>query len=132
MINQVLKVSLLLISCLTLMSCYRTHLEQQAKTIIISREPPANCCKFVRALVAHEGILFNAYLAPVRQLEIGAMNHLRNQAFELDANYVYLLTPRPNYINKLYAPWFTLPGKHDITYFGQAYRCPPPDYVEDQ
>jgi hypothetical protein len=120
-----------LITISLLMGCYRTHLEQEAKTIIISRDAPPCCCKFVRDLVAHEGILFNAYLAPVRQLEIGAMNHLRNQAYELDANYVYLLTPRPNYINLLNASWFTLPGKHDITYFGQAYRCPPPEFVED-
>lgn len=120
----------LIVSCLMLMACYRTPLELQAKSIIISREEPACCCKYVSDLVAREGKAYNAYFAPIRQLEIGAMNQLRNRAFELNANYVYLLTPRTNYIGRLNPNWLTLPEYHAVTYYAKAYVCPPTRYEE--
>lgn len=62
--------------------------------VIASTNPPPKGCKFVTQVLGSQGNFFTGAWTSNANLEIGAMNDLKNKAFQAGGNYVQLVTNR--------------------------------------
>lgn len=126
---------ILALALLGLFSGCRTVLYPDAKPIILVREAPQCCCRYLKTIHVVEGKMLKGYMVPLRQLEIGALNQLRNQAYAVHGNYIYLLTPRYNYVPEMPEHWYNSfyrpPKDHTVRYSAKIYDCPPTVYSDE-
>ena len=74
-----------------LAGCAATALSPEAAKVMISTDKPPKNCRFVGMVEGSQGGAFKGAYTSNKNLEIGAMNDLRNQAAALGANYVRMM-----------------------------------------
>jgi len=104
---------------LLLIGCSSIQAIPEASDIpIINAEADESRCEFLDTVVGSQSDAFGGGITPRRNLTIGAKNDLRNKAFEIGANEVYLqdLTSAPI--------WSILGLKAtQVIAVGKAYKC---------
>ena len=106
-----------------LTACSAIQLEtMQANRVIVSQDAPPKSCKFRGQILGNQGNCFTGSWTSNKNLELGAMNDLRNKAGRLGANYVQLLTTRQGNTGSM------MDGhghfeQTNITNLGNAYAC---------
>ncbi|ASK79880.1 hypothetical protein CF386_10020 [Paraphotobacterium marinum] len=74
--------------------CAAIKLNPNAKNVIVTPEKPDKDCKYLGSVSGDQGNSFTGEYTSNKNLEIGAMNDLKNNAAALGANYVQLITNR--------------------------------------
>ncbi|WP_085277142.1 DUF4156 domain-containing protein [Pseudogulbenkiania subflava] len=103
---------------LVLAGCSAIPVRPEAAFVEIVNEPPPKAsCKFLGEVVGSQGNWFTGDYTSNKNLLIGARNDMRNQAYELGGNVVYIQDMKNT------NAWGSL-GTTNTTAVGRAYRCP--------
>lgn len=113
-----------------LIGCAASPLQPGAERIIVARQVPPESCKFVGAVVGQQGDFLTGRYTSNKNLAQGALNDIRNRAFELGANFVSLQSETAGQTG--YGSSYQGTGSYgsrqtDVTKTGNAYACPPRD-----
>ena len=107
----------MIILILILSGCSATKVMPQANSVEIVNEPvDKSKCKFLGEIVGSQGNWFTGDYTSNKNLVAGARNELRNEAYKLGANIVYI----QNMANT--NAWGSL-GTTNTTAIGKAYKC---------
>jgi hypothetical protein len=118
------KLTLLVASALLMAGCSSTPLMPQAASIMVSPNPSVpQGCKYLGQVIGNQGNFFTGSYTSNKNLEQGAINDLKNQASQLGANYVQLITDRAGNTGGMNAGTGGL-SETNVTYTGNAYKCP--------
>lgn len=105
-------------------ACSAKQLRPGAEKIIVTKQNAPKGCKFKGAVVGEQGGSFTGGWTSNKNLAQGALNDMRNKAFDLGANYVVLETNTAG--NTMSGSRYgTSGGQTDVTKTGNAYACPP-------
>ncbi|USE37013.1 DUF4156 domain-containing protein [Endozoicomonas sp. SCSIO W0465] len=116
-----MKKSFRLVACsfsfLALFGCAAKETMPAAMSVELVNEPPdGSKCQFLAEIVGSQGNWFIGDFTSNKNLVIGARNELRNQAYNLGANVVYIQDMKnTNAYGSL--------GTTNTTAVGKAYRC---------
>lgn len=101
----------------SLTGCAATKVVSEAQNVeIVNEKPNADKCIFVGEIVGSQGNWFTGDFTSNKDLVIGARNELRNEAYKLGANIVYIQDMKnTNAYGSL--------GTTNTTAVGKAYRC---------
>jgi hypothetical protein len=114
-------------SIIALAGCSAIPLKKQAGSVLVSMHTPASDCQFLGQVHGQQGNFFTGDFTSNENLENGAMNDLRNQAIDLGANYVSLITDRASSTMSGYSGQYGggMSGDQTGVYLsGNAYKCP--------
>lgn len=106
-----------------LCSCASIEVDPMATHVLITPIAPAKNCKYLGQVVGNQGNFFTGSWTSNKNLEVGAMNDLKNQAAKLGANYVHLITNRAGNTGSLDQFGGSL-EQTNVTNLGNAYSCP--------
>lgn len=109
-------------------ACSAIKVKPGAERVIVSKNPQPGGCKFLGTVVGSQGNAFSGGWTSNKNLSEGAMNDLKNKAFDLGANYVQIETDRAG--NTMSGNMFHGSGsmsghQTDVTMTGNAYKCDP-------
>ncbi len=102
-----------------LMGCAAKQAKQEAMNVDLVNYPPdLTKCRYVGDVVGSQGNWITGDFTPNKNLVIGARNELRNQAYKLGANLVYIQDMQNTKASSSL-------GTTNTTAVGKAYRCTP-------
>ena len=112
--------------------CASIPVNPNAARVIASPNPASKGCKYLGKVVGNQGNFFTGGFTSNRNLEEGAMNDMRNQASNLGANYIQLVTNRAGVTGSNSGAFnqhggFMSGGSEqtNVTNLGNAYHCSP-------
>jgi hypothetical protein len=105
-------------------ACAATSLKPGAERIFVSRTSAPKSCKFLGTIVGEQGGALSGGWTSNKNLAQGAMNDMKNKAFELGANYVVLETNTAGNTSSGNI-WHSSGQQTDVTNTGNAYKCAP-------
>lgn len=117
---------LILAITFVLSGCEPTPLKIGSEQVEVSHDSPRKGCKLVAQVIGSEGNFFTGELTSNKNLEIGALNDLRNNAYRIGANYVKLLSNRASQSGGFSSSNGYGSGSSSqvsVTYVGNAYAC---------
>jgi hypothetical protein len=107
----------------SLVGCAVTQLRPGAEMVLVTHAPPPESCRFVGTVVGQQGGSLEGQFTSNKTLAEGAVNDLKNQAYEKGANYVLLETTSTG--NTMSGgPRYVSGGQTDVTHMGNAFVCP--------
>lgn len=106
---------------------------QVVSKVIASPNPPPKACKYITQVLGSQGNFFTGGWTSNANLEIGAMNDLKNKAYAAGGNYVQIVTNRAGVTG---SSSFGSDGQGgfwgggsseqtNVTSTGNVYHCPP-------
>jgi len=107
--------------------CAAKAIRPGAERVIVSRQSAPKTCKFKGQVLGEQGGAIWGGLTSNKNLALGAMNDIRNNAMELGANYVVLEDSRAGQtITGSGSNGFSSASgqQTDVTQVGNAYLCP--------
>lgn len=118
-----------MLGILLLSGCAANKLEVAgAERIIVAHTPAPKECKFLGQVNGNQGNFFTGGWTSNKNLEVGAMNTLRNEAAKMGANYVSLVTNRAGQHGSGGGDAYGFGGSSQqvtVVNIGNAYNCPP-------
>lgn len=121
------KLSVILASALLVTSCASIELSPQANKVIASPNPAPKGCKYLGQVSGNQGNFFTGGFTSNRNLEVGAMNDMKNEASKMGANYVQLIVNRAGVTGSMSMQNGNGGGSSEqtnVTNMGNAYSCP--------
>ena len=107
----------IIIIAFSLVGCSANKVELQAKNIeLVIEKPDDTTCTFLGEVVGSQGNWFTDGYTSSKNLIIGARNELRNEAYQLGGNIVYI-----QHIENTNAA--DSAGIDSSTIIGKAYKC---------
>lgn len=104
--------------------CAATQLKQGAARVIVTRTAAPKGCKFLGSVIGEQGGTLTGGWTSNKNLAQGALNDMKNKAFDLGGNYVVL--ENTNAGNTMSGNLYGMSGgQTDVTHSGNAYRCDP-------
>jgi hypothetical protein len=104
-----------------LTGCAAIKLEPGAQQVrIVTNEPPA--CEYLGEVTGNQGNFFTGGFTSNANLETGARNDMKNQAYKIGANTVQLLTNRTGQTGS-FGQGSGSVQQTNVTYTGIAYKC---------
>lgn len=122
------KIGAVVAVCLVMSGCSSIPMDPGANRIIASPTKPPRACKYLGQVVGNQGNFFTGGWTSNKNLEVGAMNDMKNQAAKLGANYVHLITNRAGVTGSMGGADGNFSGttqQTNVTNMGNAYSCPP-------
>jgi len=122
------KLSFALVTAVLIAGCASIPVQPQAAGIVTSPNPAPKACKYLGQVVGNQGNFFTGGWTSNKNLEVGAMNDLKNQASRMGANYVQLVTSRAGNTGSVSSYNGYMSGgmeQTNVTNIGNAYSCPP-------
>lgn len=113
-------------SSLLFAACAATKVRPGAERIIVSRTPAPKTCKFMGTVIGEQGGALTGAWTSNKNLAEGAMNDMKNKAFDLGANYVVLENSNAGNTHSG-SIWSSSGQQTDVTHSGNAYACDPKD-----
>ncbi len=106
--------------------CSAVKVKAGAERVIVSKTPAPKGCKFMGTVVGEQGGSLSGAWTSNKNLALGAMNDMKNKAFDLGANYVSLENSTAG--NTMSGGSYGFGGgQTDVTHAGNAYKCNPKD-----
>ncbi len=101
--------------------------------VIAAPNPPPKQCKYITQVLGSQGNFFTGAWTSNANMEIGAMNDLKNKAYRAGGNYVQIVTNRAgvtgssSFSSDGNGGFFGGGGSEqtNVTSTGNVYRCPP-------
>ena len=102
---------------ISILGCSAKQVMPEAQVVeIVNEKPDSDKCKFVGEIIGSQGNWFTGDFTSNKNLVIGARNELRNEAYKLGANVVYIQDMKNT------NAWGSL-GTSNTTAVGKAYKC---------
>jgi hypothetical protein len=104
--------AIVLLAC----ACSAIGVQHGAELVRVTNREPGRECKFLGDVTGSQGNRFTGGFTSDANLETGARNDLKNKAFALGGNVVYILTQRESQTGKSL-------DRKNVTLSGNVYRC---------
>ena len=114
---------LILISICALSACAPKALDLGAEQVEVSTERQPKGCKLVGQVIGSEGNFVSGQFTSNENLELGALNDMRNRAYKLGANHIKIISNRASQSGALSGGSGHI-SQVTVTYVGTAYKCP--------
>jgi hypothetical protein len=101
-----------------LSACAAKPILPGAEKVMLSNDKPSGNCEFVGEIIGGQGNWWTDDITSSKNIAKGSRNALRNEAFNLDANYVYIQQTSGSQ---------TYLGGSTMSLVGNAYKCPKPN-----
>ena len=103
--------------CISISGCAATQVMPEAQVVeIVNEKPNSDKCKFLGEIIGSQGNWLTGDFTSNEDLVVGARNELRNKAYSLGANIVYMQDMKNT------NAWGSL-GTTNTTAVGKAYKC---------
>jgi Domain of unknown function (DUF4156) len=102
---------------LMLCACSAINVNRGAELVRVTNREPGRECKFLGDVTGSQGNRFTGGFTSDANLETGARNDLKNKAFDIGGNVVYLLFQRDSQTGDVR-------DRKNVTLSGNVYRCP--------
>lgn len=112
-----MKIVYLIAIVIMISACSAINLERGAELVRVTNREPGRECKFLGDVTGSQGNRFTGGFTSDANLETGARNDLKNKAFDLGGNVVYLLIQRDSQTGDSR-------DRKNVTLSGNVYRCP--------
>lgn len=107
----------LLLITFSLIGCSANQVIPQARSVeIVNEQPNKMKCKFLGEIAGSQGNWFTGDITSNENLVLGARNELRNEAYKLGGNIVYIQDMKNT------NAWGSL-GTTNTTAIGKVYKC---------
>ena len=104
--------------------CAAKGVKPGAERILVTKNAAPKGCKFLGTVIGEQGGSLTGGWTSNKNLAVGAINDMKNNAFDLGANYVSLEVNTAGSTASGNSYGFS--GQQtDSTYTGNAYKCPP-------
>jgi hypothetical protein len=108
----------------TLTACASIPLKQEATLVRLTHvEPSTEECQFLGDITGSQGDFIQGSFTSNEDLETGARHDLKNKAYEMGGNVVYLLTQRAGQSGG-FDEYGGSTEQTNVTLSGNVYRCP--------
>lgn len=114
---------LLIISVIGISACSSIPLEPGAMSVRLTNSEPTKECQFLGDITGNQGDFFTGEFTSNEDLETGARNDLKNKAYQMGGNVIYLLTQRAGQTGS-YGDEFGGFSQTNVTLSGNVYDCP--------
>ncbi|CBG89666.1 DUF4156 domain-containing protein [Citrobacter rodentium] len=118
-----MKFIIVVFSALLLSACSANSLKAGAGQVRITHNEPGKACSWLGDVTGSQGNFFTGGWTSNSNLETGARNDLKNQAWEMGGNLVVLLTQRAGQTGSAYQGSGSS-QQTNVTLSGSVYRCP--------
>ncbi len=95
-------------------------MEQDAARVLVTRNAPADNCRFVGEVLGSQGNFWTADFTSDEDLIAGARNRMRDKAYNLGANFVQIELENQSHNTADYSSG----GVYSSVVVGNAYVCP--------
>ncbi|MBT0586132.1 DUF4156 domain-containing protein [Alteromonas oceanisediminis] len=107
-----------------LSACSSMPLDPNAKLVRLTNNEPTNECVFLGDVTGNQGDFFTGEFTSNADLETGARNDIKNKAYNMGGNVVYLLTERAGQSGAYDPKYGGGTSQTNVTLSGNVYRCP--------
>jgi hypothetical protein len=115
-VNRYKLVATLVIS-ISLVGCAATQVMREAQIVeLVNEKPNTDKCKFVGEIVGSQGNWVTGDFTSNKNLVVGTRNELRNEAYKLGGNVVYIQDMKNTNASRSL-------GTTNTTAIGKAYKC---------
>lgn len=114
------KLIAVIIAAAVLAGCSANELNANASRVRVTNQEPKDC-QFVGTVTGHQGNAFTGFYTSNTNLEQGAMNTIRNEAANLGADTLVILTQRAGVTGN-----WSNQQETNVIITGSAYKCPNP------
>jgi Domain of unknown function (DUF4156) len=111
-----MKIAYLVVIVLMVCACSAISVRPGAELVRVTNREPGRECKFLGDVTGSQGNRFTGGFTSDANLETGARNDLKNQAFQLGGNVAYVLTQRESQTGNSR-------DRKNVTLSGNVYRC---------
>lgn len=111
-----MKIAYLVAIVLMVCACSAINVQRGAELVRVTNREPDRECKFLGDVTGSQGNRFTGGFTSDANLETGARNDLKNKAFELGGNVVYVLIQRESQTGNSR-------DRKNVTISGNVYRC---------
>jgi len=112
-----MKVAYLVAVALMICACSAISVKPGAELVRVTNREPGRECKFLGDVTGSQGNRFTGGYTSDANLETGARNDLKNKAFDIGGNVVYLLFQRDSQTGDVR-------DRKNVILSGNVYRCP--------
>ncbi|MET0644306.1 MAG: DUF4156 domain-containing protein, partial [Candidatus Binatia bacterium] len=112
-----MKISYLVAIVLMAWACSSISVNRGAELVRVTNREPGRECKFLGDVTGSQGNRFTGGFTSDANLDTGARNDLKNKAFDIGGNVVYLLFQRDSQTGHAL-------DRKNVTLSGNVYRCP--------
>jgi hypothetical protein len=116
-LNVDMKIACLVAVVVMVAACSAIAVKQGAERVRVTNTEPGRECKFLGDVTGSQGNRFTGGYTSDANLETGARNDLKNKAFDIGGNVVYLLFQRDSQTGHVR-------DRKNVTLSGNVYRCP--------
>ena len=107
-----------------LAGCQAIQLAPGAEQIRITMKEPSQECQFIGDITGNQGDFFTGEFTSNENLETGARNDLKNKAFSMGGNTIYLLTQRAGQTGNFDPEFGGGIAQTNVTLSGSVFSCP--------
>ena len=107
-----------------LSACSSIPLKPEAKFVRLTKNEPDRTCQFLGDITGNQGDFFTGEFTSNEDLESGARNDLKNQAYDIGGNVIYLLTERAGQTGSFHHEYGGGTSQTNVTLSGNVYYCP--------
>ena len=104
----------LLLAAMAIVGCAAIPLDPGAEKVRLTHNEPKDC-RYLGDITGRQGNEFTGEVTSNATMETGARNDLKNKAFALGGNVVYILTHRAGQTDSY---------QSNVTITGNVYNCP--------
>jgi len=112
------------VSALLFTGCAATQVKPGAALVLVTHQPAPKGCKFLGTVIGEQGGALTGGWTSNKNLAQGAMNDMKNKAYDLGGNYVVLENTNAG-STMSGNMWSMSSSQTDVTHSGNAYKCPP-------
>lgn len=108
----------------SLSACSSVPLQPNAELVRLTNTEPTNECQFLGDITGNQGDFFTGEFTSNENLETGARNDLKNKAYNMGGNVIYLLTQRAGQTGSFNNEFGGGMTQTNVTLSGNVYKCP--------
>lgn len=108
---------------LSLSACQAIKLNPAAEKVRLTHNEPGQGCEFLGDITGNQGDFFTGGFTSNADLETGARNDLKNKAYNMGGNIIYILTQRAGETSSYDSEHGGGSSQTNVTLTGNVYRC---------
>jgi hypothetical protein len=113
-----------IIVLVSLSACTAVPLQPNATLVRLTTTEPSKECKYLGDITGNQGDFLTGEFTSNANLETGARNDLKNQAYALGGNVIFLLTQRAGQTGSFDIEFGGGMSQTNVTLTGNVYHCP--------
>jgi len=114
---------------IALSACAAQPLQPEAKMVRLTTIEPDKNCEFLGDITGNQGDFFTGEFTSNANLETGARNDIKNKAYSMGGNVVFILTQRAGQSGAYDPNYGGGTSQTNVTLSGNVYYCPNSEFT---